>query len=425
MTTTMVPQPAQQAAKMFSAVFHDNMTYESQVGAAWAPGRVNLIGEHTDYNDGYVLPIAVDRVAAFAGRMRSDEIIRLWSAHFQQYAQFSLKGLPETFEQHRAGLPGWARYILGVAKELVGAGVPLKGFDAVVTGDVPLGGGMSSSAALEVATAQACAQFSGGKFTIGAENATLTPMKVAELCQHAEQIASGVRCGILDQAASCLGQPGKAILLDCRSLAYRYLPFDDPNISLMVIDTGVRRELAASAYNERRRQCETAAMMLRDVIAEHEPDNPQAQKITALRDVSQEQFDRYKQYLPALLRKRAAYIIAEDGRVLETAELLENGNVEGVGTLLWQGHEGLRDEYEVSCVELDTLVAIAQEVPEVLGARMLGGGFGGCTINLVRNRSVDLLSQAVEKHYPLRTGRQATIDICRAAGGPGYGWISK
>jgi galactokinase len=425
MATTVFPQPAKEAARNFPIAFHEDVAYESQMGAAWAPGRVNLIGEHTDYNDGYVLPIAVDRVAAFAGRMRSDEIIRLWSAHFQQYAEFSLKGLPETFEQQRSGLPSWARYILGVATELINAGVPLRGFDAVVTGDVPLGGGMSSSAALEVATAQACALFSGGKFTIGTEQATLTPMKVAEICQHAEQIASGVRCGILDQAASCLGRPGKAILLDCRSLAYRYLPFDDPDISLMVIDTGVRRELAASAYNERRQQCETAAMILRDVITEHEPNNTQAKKITALRDVSQEQFDRYKQYLPALLHKRAAYIIAEDARVLETAQLLEHGNVEGVGPLLWLGHEGLRDEYEVSCVELDTLVQIAQEVPGVLGARMLGGGFGGCTINLVRNRSVDLLSQAVEKYYPLRTGRQATIDICRAAGGPGYGWMSE
>src|SRR5437588_7986370 len=148
MTTTIFPQPAQEAGKSFPVAFHDDSAYESQVGAAWAPGRVNLIGEHTDYNDGYVLPIAVDRVAAFAGRIRSDGIVRLWSAHFQQYAQFSLKDLPETFEQQRAGLPGWARYILGVAAELVGAGVPLKGFDAVVAGDVPLGGGMSSSAAL-------------------------------------------------------------------------------------------------------------------------------------------------------------------------------------------------------------------------------------------------------------------------------------
>jgi galactokinase len=282
---------------------------------------------------------------------------------------------------------------------------------------------MSSSAALEVATAQACTIFSNGRFTIGEKDATLTPMKVAEICQHAEWIASGVRCGILDQAASCLGRPGKAILLDCRSLTYRYLPFDDPNISLMVIDTGVRRELSASAYNERRQQCEEAAKILRDVIMQHEPGNTEAQKITALLDISQEQFDRYKQYLPEVLRKRAGYVIAEDARVLEVARLLEEGKVEEVGPILWQGHEGLRDEYQVSCFELDTLVEIAQEVPGVLGARMVGGGFGGCTVNLVRNSAVDLLRQAVEKYYPARTGRQATIDTCRAAGGPGYAWI--
>jgi galactokinase len=355
--------------------------------------------------------------------MRHEGVVRLWSTHFKEYAQFALEGLPETFDQQRALLPGWARYILGVVTELTRAGLSLRGFDAVVSGDVPLGGGMSSSAALEVATAQACTIFSNGRFTIGEKDATLTPMKVAEICQHAEWIASGVRCGILDQAASCLGRPGKAILLDCRSLAYRYLPFDDPDISLMLIDTGVRRELSASAYNERRQQCEEATRILRDVIMQHEPGNTEAQKITALRDISQEQFDRYKQYLPEVLRKRAGYVIAEDARVLETARLLEGGKVEEVGPILWQGHEGLRDEYQVSCFELDTLVEIAQEVPGVLGARMVGGGFGGCTVNLVRNSAVDLLRQAVEKYYPARTGRQATIDTCRAAGGPGYAWI--
>src|SRR5207245_6727140 len=211
-----LPSPAQAALEQFPIVFSDAVDYAGPLGAAWAPGRVNLIGEHTDYNEGFVLPIAVDRVAAFAGRTRSDDTVRLWSAHFQERAQFSLEGLPGSFEQQRAKLPVWARYVLGVAAELTREGLQLAGFDAVIVGDVPLGGGMSSSAALEVATAQACALFSSGKFTIGAENATLTPMKVAEICQHAEQIASGVRCGILDQAASCLGQPGKAILLDCR-----------------------------------------------------------------------------------------------------------------------------------------------------------------------------------------------------------------
>ncbi len=170
---TTLPQPAQAALAQFPIAFVDGVNYSGLLGAAWAPGRVNLIGEHTDYNDGYVLPIAVDRVTAFAGRARSDGTIRLWSAQFQTMVQFSLEGLPTTFEQQREGLPGWARYVLGVVSELRGKGIPLSGFDAVIDGDVPLGGGMSSSAALEVATAYACALFSADHFTIGAEGATL------------------------------------------------------------------------------------------------------------------------------------------------------------------------------------------------------------------------------------------------------------
>jgi galactokinase len=424
MDTTKFPRPARQAAEQFPIAINDEITYAGPLGAAWAPGRVNLIGEHTDYNDGFVLPLAVDRVAAFAGRRRSDAIIRLWSQHLKEYAQFSLDGLPETFEQQRGGLPGWARYILGVTTELARAGVPLSGFDAVVGGDVPLGGGMSSSASLEVATVQAFALFSDGKLTIGEENATLKPMQVAALCQRAEHIASGLRSGILDQSASCLGQPEKAILIDCRSLEYRYLPFFDPALSLMVIDTGVRRELATSGYNERRQQCEEAVKLLRDMITQHEPGNTQAQQIRALRDITPEQFARYQQYLPEILRRRAGYVIAEDERVFQVVALLEKHDVEAVGPILWQGHAGLRDEYEVSSVELDALVEIAHQVPGVLGARMMGGGFGGCTINLVRNEAIEALRQSVEQHYPERTGRQASIDICRAAGGPGYASMS-
>jgi galactokinase len=428
--TTNFPQPARDALEQFPVAFQDDVSYTGATGAAWAPGRVNLIGEHTDYNDGFVLPIAVDRVAAFAGRARSDGIVRLWSTHFQEYAQFSLEGLPLTFEQQCNTFPGWARYVLAVATELTRTGVRLAGFDAVVGGDVPLGGGMSSSAALEVATAQACALFSGGQLDVldksalyGPAEATLTPMQVAALCQRAEHIASGLQSGILDQAASCLGRPGAAILLDCRSLAYRYLPFATPELSLVVIDTRVRRELATSAYNERRKQCEDATRILRDVMMQHE--RSMAQAICALRDITQEQFHRYGSYLPEVLRRRAGYVIAEDERVLQAVKLLEMGMIEEIGSLLWLSHAGLRDGYEVSCAELDILVEIAQQVPGVLGARMMGGGFGGCTINLVRTESVETLRQAVNQQYPDRTGLEAGFDICRAAGGPGNGWVSE
>ena len=424
----LFPQPAHDAAEVFPIAMNGNgngdVGYTSPLGAAWAPGRVNLIGEHTDYNEGFVLPIAVDRVAAFAGRARADRTVRLWSAHFQEYAQFTLEGLPDSFERQRAALPGWARYVLGVATELRREGIALRGFDAVAGGDVPLGGGMSSSAALEVATAYAFSLFSGGSFTIGAEKATLRPMQVAALCQRAEHIASGLRSGILDQAASCLGRPRHAVLIDCRSLDYRYLLFDAPELALVVIDTGVRRELASSAYNERRSQCEEVTQLLREAILRHEPENVAAQSIRALRDISPEQFARYGAELPEVLRKRAGYVIAEDERVLRVVRLLEEGDFETIGQLLWQSHTGLRDEYEVSCAELDTLVEIARSVPGVLGARMLGGGFGGCTINLVHVPAVEHLCQAVNEQYPARTGLQASIDICRAAGGPGLAFLA-
>ncbi|HEX4204442.1 MAG TPA: galactokinase [Ktedonobacteraceae bacterium] len=423
MVEMMLLPPAREAVERFPQHFRDEVKYAGPLGVAWAPGRVNLIGEHTDYNGGFVLPLAVDRVSAFAGRTRDDLTVRLWSSHYQEYAQFTLEGLPDNFEQQRDALSGWARYVLGVASELVRVGQKLHGFDAVVTGDVPLAGGMSSSAALEVATAQACALFSAGALTIGVGKATLSPLEVAALCQRAEHVASGLRSGILDQAASCLGKPHMAVLLDCRSLEYRYIPFQAPGFSLVVIDTGVRRELAASAYNERRQQCEAATQLLRAQIIQHELQNGQADNIQSLRDISPEQFKRYRQSLPAILQQRAGYIIAENERVLHVADLLQAGKVEEVGPILWQGHAGLRDEYEVSCFELDTLVEIAHQVPGVLGGRMMGGGFGGCTINLVRSEAVEALKAAVEAQYATRTQRQASIDICRAAAGPGQYWL--
>lgn len=424
-----VPQPAQSALAVFSQVFHDEVEYSGPMGAAWAPGRVNLIGEHTDYNDGFVLPIAIDRVTAFAGRARNDGVVRLWSTHFQEYVTLEVASPVALLESQREGLPAWARYILAVMGELVELGVEVAGFDAVVSGDVPPGGGMSSSAALEVATAHACELFSGGHFTIGEDGATLAAMEVARLCQRAEHVAMGVQCGILDQAASCLGRPGQALLLDCRSLDYRYLPFSAPDLSLVVIDTGVRRELAGSAYNERRRQCEEAARMLGEIIVRHEPGNEEAAAIPTLRDVTVEQFARYGGELPEPLRRRARFIIAEEERVFQVVKLLEADDFVGIGALLWEAHVGLRDDYEVSCGELDALVEIARQVSGVLGARMLGGGFGGCTINLVRNEAVGALREAVGREYPVRTGRRVGVhgndgfDICRAAGGPGRYWV--
>jgi galactokinase len=415
--TTLLP-PVKEGLAQFAQKFQDETLYVGPLGSAWAPGRINYIGEHTDYNDGFVLPLAVDRVSAFAGRRRSDSTVRIWSAHFEEYVQFTLTGLPENFEEQRTSLPGWARYVLGVACELLKDGVLIQGFDAVLGGDVPLGGGMSSSAALEVSTAQAFSYFSAGAFTIGEQGATKTPMEIAAICQRAEHIASGLRSGILDQAASCLGRPEKAILLDCRTFEHSYLPFAAPELSLVVIDTNVRRELATTAYNERRQQCEEATALIRDLIAKNEP-GARIQHIKALRDITPAQFERYKEQLPEVLRRRAGYIIAENERVHQVVKLLEKGDIEATGPILYEGHAGLRDEYEVSCAELDVLVEIARDVPGVFGARMMGGGFGGCTINLVKTEAVDALRKEVNAQYPARTGLQANIDICRAAAGPG------
>lgn len=400
-----LPAPARAAWQAFSASFQDAVAYGGPPGAAWAPGRVNLIGEHTDYTAGYVLPLAVDRVVAFAGRSRLDLQVRLWSAHFKEWASFSLADLPASFERQREQVPAWARYVLAVAAELCQVGLRLTGFDAVLQGDVPVGGGMSSSAALEVAALQACQLFARDP---GPSSAPLPPLQAAQLCQQAEWRASGVHCGILDQAAACLGRPAQAVLLDCRSLSYRYLPFVFPQIALVVIDSGVRRELATSAYNERRQQCEQAAHLL-SVQA--------GRPLASLREVTPEIFLRYASALPALLRKRAGYVLAENQRVLQAATSLEQHDLPGMGALLWQTHSGLRDEYEVSCVEMDTLVELARGVPGVLGARMMGGGFGGCTLNLVRVEAVAALSQAVQEQYPARTGRSASLDVCQAAGG--------
>jgi galactokinase len=314
--------------------------------------------------------------------------------------------------------------MLGVATELSPRGIALQGFDAVLTGNIPLGGGMSSSAALEVATVHACALFSHGQLTLGEHDATFSPMQVAQLCQRAEQRATGVLCGILDQAAVCLAMPGKALLLDCSNLTYRSIPFDFPAISVVVIDTGVRRELAAVAYNERVRQSQEAVTLLRGWLVQDEPDHAQHRNIQTLRDVSPAQFAHYQDRLPALLRRRAGYVLAENARVLQVVELLKQGHIEQAGTILWQGHAGLRDEYEVSCAELDALAEIARQIPSVLGARMMGGGFGGCTINLVRNDAVEPLRQFVAEQYPLRCpGYTTTMIVCRGAAAPGYRFV--
>lgn len=374
---------------------------------AWAPGRVNLIGEHTDYNDGWVLPVAVDRLAALAGGPRTDQIVRLFSQHHQELATFSLDGLtPANSAERGQTLPGWARYPLGVAAELIGAGYTPKGADAAIAGDVPLGAGMSSSAALEVAS---------GTFFTALSGVSLEALPLARLCQQAEQRAVGVRVGILDQAASCLGRAGQAILLDCRSLHYQYIPFTLPDVALVVCDTGVRRELATSAYNERRAQCEQATALLAELLAKEGRQSP----VNALRDVSPEEYARHAAALPEPLRRRARHVISENARVLQAVAALRSGDASAFGALLFASHASLRDDYEVSCLELDVIVELAQQVPGVLGARLIGAGFGGCALVLCQQAAIEPLRTLLARDYPRQTGREASVYPCTIGAGPG------
>ncbi len=401
--------PATRAARAaYQRAFGDDAeARQGPLTLAWAPGRVNLIGEHTDYNDGWVLPVAVDRVAALAGRGRGDGTVRLFSSHHQATASFALEGLaPDNAAQRGADLPGWARYPLGVAAEMQGAGYALIGADAAIAGDVPLGAGMSSSAALEVCAAMFFAALAG---------LALDPLQVARLCQQAEHHAVGVRVGILDQAASCLGRAGQAILLDCRSLAYDYIPFNLPDVALVVCDTGVRRELAASAYNERRRQCEEATALLAQALAAEGSTQP----ITALRDISPDAFARHEATLPEPLRRRARHVISENARVQQAADALRAGDAARFGRLLSASHASLRDDYEVSSAELDAIVEIACQTPGVLGARLTGAGFGGCALALADSNAVEPLRAALAREYPARAGRQPSVYPCAVGDGAG------
>jgi galactokinase len=406
MSKPEMPEPARAALAAYRARLAEAGDTRLVV-VAWVPGRVNLIGEHTDYNDGFVLPIAVDRVVALAGRVTEECDVRLYSAHYDAFAAFSGEREALAIDlPHR--VPPWARYVRGVLAELADlpgvANTP--GFDAAIAGDVPLGGGMSSSAALEVVAATFAAALGGP---------AMGPMETARLCQRAEWRGVGVECGIMDQAAACLGRPGAALLLDCRSLAYEYVPFDLPDMALAVFDTGVPHTLAESGYNERRRQCGEAVALLGEAIAAAEP----GRSVAALRDVTRDDLARYIAALPDLLLRRARHVVMENARVLEAVEALRAGDAAHLGALLDISHASLRDDYQVSCAELDAAVEIAGSIPGTLGARMMGAGFGGSALILTEVEALHALEEVLAAEYPRRTGRVGALHVCRVSGGPG------
>jgi len=359
---------------------------------SYAPGRVNLIGEHTDYNDGFVLPIAIERAIVYAGRPRADRTVRLYSREFDDTCTFSLDHL------EKDGAHSWADYVKGVAWVLQEEGFALKGFDAVVGGDVPVGAGLSSSAAMEVGAAMAFVHVS---------EIEIEPKRLALLCQRAENRFVGVNCGIMDMFISRLGRQNHALLLDCRSLETEQVPIPDVSVRFVVANTNKPRSLVTSEYNARRAECERGVELLRAFV-------PGAQ---ALRDIPADIFALHREDLPELTARRCGYVIAENERVLATVAALKRGAMEEVGRLMYASHEGLRDEYEVSCGELDALVEIARGVRGVYGSRMTGAGFGGCTVTLVEERAVESLAQAIAEEYPKRTGLRADVYVCEVGDG--------
>lgn len=400
-----LPSVAQRAVEIYREQF--GAAADEPLAVGWAPGRMNIIGEHTDYNEGYVLPAAIDRLVALAGRAADEPFATLYSAHHQAWARVRIDSEPGDVEDAGA-IPLWARYVLATWRQLalVGAAAPVQGMSAVLVGDVPLGGGLSSSAALEVASAM-FAQALGGP--------ALPPMEMARACQRAEHEGVGVRVGIMDQAASCLGQPQRAILLDCRTLDYSYVAAQTPEAAWLVFDTGVPHTLAASEYNTRRGQCEAAVARLAPTLQGEQA----GRSVRALRDIRAQDLIRHGAVLDETLLRRARHVVMENERTLRAADALRVGDVEALGALLNASHLSLRDDYAVSCRELDVAVEIAQATPGALGARMMGAGFGGSILALVRQDALDTLISRLGELYPRKTGKTGSALICAITGQTG------
>ena len=372
----------QTLAQLFKTYFNANPEFIVR-----APGRVNLIGEHTDYNDGFVLPMAIDRAVWIALSPRADSQVRIRSLDLETDSAFDLHSLTKG--------EGWAEYPKGVAYELQKAGHVLKGFDAVMTGDVPSGAGLSSSAAVELATARAFAMIC---------DITWDAAQMAKLSQKAENEWVGVNCGIMDQMASAASKEGYALFLDCRTLEYQHAPLPK-NISVVILDTSTRRGLVDSAYNERRSQCEEAARWF---------------GVKALRDVSVNDFERKTKEesgLSEIATRRARHIVTENARVLEAVEVMKAGNVKRLGELFNASHISLRDDFEVTNEALNQIVECAQEQPGCYGARMTGAGFGGCAVALVQEEKAEEFTHAVSAAYRQKSGLDASVYVCKASEG--------
>ncbi|NWG33751.1 MAG: galactokinase [Chloroflexi bacterium] len=362
-----------------------------------APGRVNLLGEHVDYNDGFVLPAAIDRATYLAFSSVNARHSTLAAVDFDQQASFSADSVPTKTQADSSPLPEWALYPAGVMWALMEEGLPVPSMNAVFGSDVPRGSGLSSSASVEMAFVLAWQ-------TLGGWN--LPPLRRALLGQKAENRYVGVNCGIMDQFASACGVENRLLLLDCRSLEWKTIPLPEA-VSIVIADTTIRRKLTSGEYNKRRAACEEAGRLLKQDLP----------NIQSLRDVSVEQFNRLADKLPPEIEKRARHVVEEIGRTRQAKALLEAGDVRNFGRLMNECHVSLRDLYEVSCPELNVMVNIAQTLEGCYGARLTGAGFGGCTVNLVAREHAPAFAQELARRYESQTGLHPEIYITRASKG--------
>jgi galactokinase len=356
-----------------------------------APGRVNVIGEHTDYNDGFVLPMAIERYAIMAAdTAAAPGKISIYDTHFKESATIDIAA-PVT-----KGQPKWSNYIRGVLAGFQNRGVKIPALEVAFMSTVPLGGGLSSSAALEVCTATLMEAATGK---------TIDPIEKALLAQKAEHDFAGVPCGIMDQFISALGREGHLLLLDCRTRKTELVPMSDPSVELLVVNTNVKHELGSGEYAKRRAECEQAAKIL---------------GVTSLRDATADQLEKAKGKMSEVVYRRARHVIGEIERTTHAAEAIRQSNWPAVGQLMYASHAALRDDYEVSCRELDVVVEIAENIGYqggVYGCRMTGGGFGGCAVALVKAAAVEVISKKIATDYHVKTGIEATIFASRPAAG--------
>ena len=358
--------------KELKKVFQQNFQTEPLI--VRSPGRINIIGEHTDYNEGFVLPAAIDKAAYIAISLRDDDEIHLVAMDLNENFSVNLKDLKPV------GDVSWPNYILGSAAQFLKRGVQLPGFNAVLTSDVPMGAGLSSSAAVECATVFALNEL------LRTDIDRLTMVRMA---QKAEHEYAGVMCGIMDQFASMMGKKDYVIKLDCRSLEYEYVPFKLEGLKVLLLNTSVKHSLASSEYNTRRKECETAVEWVKQNV----------QGVNSLRNVSEEMLNKYVLPNDELIDKRSRYVVQEINRLLEGCNDLQSGDLAALGKKMFTTHDGLSKMYEVSCKELDWLVNKVKNNTNVIGSRMLGGGFGGCTINLVKETAIDELVADLKLAY--------------------------